>query len=88
MAEVRARGLEANKRKREEKAAQKEQRKQTDAQNLSKTPSHVDALIKDLNELADEGPKEAPEVDKQGKPVRPYFSAAHRERDLDCFGDL
>ena len=88
MAEVRARGVEANKRKRELKAAQKEERKQTDAQNLSKTHSHVAALIKDLNELADEGPKQAPEVDKHGKPVRPYFSAAHREGDMDCFGDL
>ena len=45
---------EALKRKREAKAAQKEQRKPKDSQNLSKAPSHVAALLEDLNVLADE----------------------------------
>ena len=54
MAEVRARGVEANKRKREAKAAQKEQKKQVDSQNLSKTSNHVTSLLEELNVLADE----------------------------------
>ena len=54
MAEVRARGVEANKRKREAKAAQKEQKKQVDSQNLSKTSNHVASLLEELNVLADE----------------------------------
>jgi len=54
LAEASARGVEAKKRKREAKAAQKEQRKPKDSQNLSKAPSHVAALLEDLNVLADE----------------------------------
>ena len=54
MAEVRARGVEANKRKREAKAAQKEQKNQVVSQNLSKTPSHVASLLEELNILANE----------------------------------
>ena len=53
-----------------------------------RAPNHVAALIKELNVLAYEGSKQAPKVDKEGKPVKPYFSAAHNEGDLDCFGDL
>ena len=54
MAEVRARGVEANKRKREAKAAQKEQKKQVDSQNLSKSANHVAALLEELTVLAEE----------------------------------
>jgi hypothetical protein len=54
LAEVRARGVEANKRKREVKAAQKEQKKQVVSQNLSKTANHVAGLLEELNVLADE----------------------------------
>ena len=84
MEEVRARGVEANKRKRELKAADKDEKKQKDCQNLSRTPSHVAALMEDLNKLADQGP----EVDKEGKPVKPYFFTKHNEGDMDCLGDL
>jgi len=45
---------EALKRKREAKAAQKEQKKQVDSQNLSKTSNHVASLLEELNVLADE----------------------------------
>ena len=45
---------EALKRKREAKAAQKEQRKPKDSQNLSKAPSHVAALLEELTVLAEE----------------------------------
>ena len=45
---------QALKRKREAKAAQKEQKKQVDSQNLSKTPSHVAALLEELTVLAEE----------------------------------
>ena len=78
MAEVRARGVEANKRKREEKAAEKKKQLEQVAQNRARAPNHVAALVKDLNEAADKGPK----------PVKSCFSAAHREGDMDCFGDL
>ena len=88
MAEVSARGVEANKRQREAKAAQKEQKKQKDSQNLSKTPNHVAALLEELNILTDEELKKATEVDKEGKPVNFYFFAEHHEKDLDCFVDL
>jgi hypothetical protein len=88
LAEVRARGVEANKRKREEKAAHKEQKKQKDSQNLSKTANHVAALLEELNILTDEELKKTPEVDKEGKPVNFYFFTDHIEEDLDCFGDL
>ena len=54
MAEVRARGVEANKKKREEKAAQKDQKKQVVSQNLSKTANHVAALLEELTVLAEE----------------------------------
>ena len=40
--------------------------------------------MEDLNKLADQGP----EVDKEGKPVKPYFFTNHNEGDMDCFGDL
>ena len=53
-------------------------------QNLSRTPNHVAVLMEELNELADQGP----EVDKEGKPVKPYFFTKHNEGDMDCFGDL
>jgi hypothetical protein len=88
MEEVRARALEANKRKREEKAAQKEQKKQTDSQNLSKTANHVALLLEELNILADEELMMTPEFDKEGKAVNFYFMTAHREKDLECFGNL
>ena len=88
MAEVRARGVEANKRKREEKAAQKEEKKEKVKQNLSKTPSHVAGLLEELNILADEELKKTPEVDKEGNPVNFYFFTEHHEKDLDCFGVL
>ena len=88
MAEASARGVEANKRKREAKAAQKEQKKQVDSQNLSKTANHAASLLEELNILADEESKKAPEVDKEGKPVNFYFFTEHSEKDLDCFGDL
>ena len=45
---------EALKRKREAKAAQKEQKKQVDSQNFSKAPNHVAGLLEELNILADE----------------------------------
>ena len=48
---------EALKRKREAKAAQKEQKKQVDSQNLSKSANHVAALLEELNELAEQGLK-------------------------------
>ena len=88
MEEARARGREAQKRKREEMEAEKEQRKPKDSQNLSKTHSHVLTLLEELNVLADEELKKAPEVDKEGKPVNFYFFTEHHEKDLDCFGDL
>ena len=53
MAEVRARGVEANKRKREEKAAEKKKQLEQVAQNRARAPNHVAALVKELNELAD-----------------------------------
>jgi hypothetical protein len=83
--EVRARGVEANKRRREAKAADKEERKQKDSQNLSRTYSHVAALMEDLNKLAEQGLKNAPELDK---PANPYFFTEHNEGDMDCLGDL
>jgi hypothetical protein len=54
LAEVRARGVEANKRKREEKAAQKDQKKQVVSQNRLKAPNHVAALLEELTVLAEE----------------------------------
>jgi hypothetical protein len=54
LAEASARGVEANKRKREAKAAQKEQRKQVDSQNFAKAPNHVAALLEELTVLAEE----------------------------------
>ena len=69
---------EALKRKREEKAAEKKKQLEQVAQNRARAPNHVAALVKDLNEAADKGPK----------PVKSCFSAAHREGDMDCFGDL
>ena len=45
---------EALKRKREAKAAQKEQKKQVDSQNLSKSANHVAALLEELTVLAEE----------------------------------
>ena len=75
---------EALKRKREQKEAQKEEKKKKDVKNLSSTPSHVAAMLVELNELAEQ----EPEFDKQGKPVNFYFFTAHNEGDLDCFGDL
>jgi hypothetical protein len=45
---------EALKRKREAKAAQKEQKKQVDSQNFSKAPNHFASLLEELNVLADE----------------------------------
>ena len=54
MAEVSARGVEANKRKREAKAAQKDQKKQVVSQNLSKSANHVAALLEELTVLAEE----------------------------------
>jgi len=88
LAEVRALGVEANKRKREAKAADKEERKQKDSQNLSRSYSHVAALMEDLNKAAEQGLKDAPELDKQGKPAQPYFFTKHHEGDMDCLGDL
>ena len=44
----------ALKRKKEAKAAQKEQKKQVVSQNLSKTANHVAGLLEELNVLADE----------------------------------
>ena len=45
---------QALKRKREAKAAQKEQKKQVDSQNFSKAPNNVAGLLEELNILADE----------------------------------
>ena len=47
--------------------------------------------MEELNELAEQGLKKAPEVDKEGKPVKPvmpYFFTKHNEGDMDCLGDL
>ena len=60
------------------KAAEKQKQLEQVAQNRARAPNHVAALVKDLNEAADKGPK----------PVKSCFSAAHREGDMDCFGDL
>jgi hypothetical protein len=81
-------GVEANKRKREAKAADKEERKQKDSQNLSRSYSHVAALMEDLNKAAEQGLKKVPQADKEGKPAKPYFFKRHIEGDMDCLGDL
>jgi len=54
LAEASARGVEANKRKREAKAAQKEQKNQVVSQNRLKAPNNFASLLEELNILADE----------------------------------
>ena len=44
--------------------------------------------MEDLNKAAEQGLKNAPELDKQGKPAQPYFFTKHHEGDMDCLGDL
>ena len=62
MEAARARGLEANKRKREQKEAQKDEKKKKDVKNLSSSASHVAALLVELKKLAEQ----EPEFDKHG----------------------
>ena len=83
MAEVRARGVEANKRKRELKAAQKEERKQTDAQNLSKTFSNLKALYDELKKITDIERKKPAKKDEDGNEFDHFFFDEHHEEDLD-----
>jgi rRNA maturation endonuclease Nob1 len=50
--ESRLRQVEVMNRKREQKEAEKEAKKQRDAQNISNAPNNVKALIDELNKIA------------------------------------
>ena len=86
--EVRARALEALSRKREGKRAEKEERRSYLSKNIAKAPNNVQALLDELNELAEKDLEKKPEVDKHGKPVPVYFYTKHTMEDLDCIVDL
>jgi hypothetical protein len=61
--EVRARALEALSRKREGKRAEKEERRSYLSKNIAKAPNNVQALLDELNELAEKDLMKKPEVD-------------------------
>jgi hypothetical protein len=72
-------------RKRDEKAAKKDERKKKLTQNLSKTPNFHTALLEQLNKLGDDDRKRPAKKDKDGKDGREFdhlFYNHHREEDL------
>jgi hypothetical protein len=83
-----AAGVEAKKRRRDDKLAQKKKKDNQLAKNRLNAPNNFQELLADLNVLADDEFQKAPEVDEEGKPVPNYFYTRHDERDLDFLGDL
>jgi hypothetical protein len=81
-------GVEAKKRKREEKLAAKEKKDDQLAENRLKNPNNVKELLAELNKIANIEYKKAPTHDKKGKVVPNYLYTKHSERDLDWIGDL
>lgn len=71
--ESRLRQVEVMNRKREQKEAEKETKKQRAVQNISNTPTNVKALIDELNKIANREREKAPKKDKDGKEVDQYF---------------
>jgi hypothetical protein len=73
-------------RKRDDKAAKKDERKKKLTQNLSKTPNFHTALFEQLNKAADNERKKPAKKDKDGKDGREFdhlFYDQHREEDLN-----
>ena len=64
---------EVMRKKREQKEAEKEEKKQRLAQNISRAPTNVKALIDELNKIANREREKAPKKDKDGKEVDQYF---------------
>ena len=86
--EAKALGLESMKRKREQKQAQKEAQKAKIDENFAKAPKRIQALLKELNDIANREAAKDPKVDENGKELPQYFYDEHTLRDLDWLGDI